>query len=165
MKKNTTRTEMILSVSAIIIALASICISLWEGIMLRNHYRLSVRPNLEIVFNGGYQSFGYNVVNSGLGPAIITKMVISVDNQKIDHSSLMGLKNLAEKLDLAERNFSHDAIDSGVTLSAGENKVLFGCKFIDTDNREELLTKIYSRITIELVYSSMYKEQFKCKFP
>jgi hypothetical protein len=157
--------DTILSVSAIIIAFTSICISIWEGMETRNHNRLSVRPKLEVFFNGGKDSFGYNVINSGLGPAIITKMKISIDGNKINSAGFSGFDEFINKLDLKGIDLSHSAIDSGITIIAGSSKIIIGCKFDKTDNRDKLLTNIFKRVSIALGYVSMYNEYFKCNFP
>jgi len=46
--KKTLPVELTLSISAMIIAISSIVISLWEGITMRNHYHLSIQPRLDI---------------------------------------------------------------------------------------------------------------------
>ena len=68
--------DKIVSYSAIIIAMASIFVANWQGIETRNHNRLSVRPKLEIIFESGKDSFGYYLLNNGLGPAIVTEKTI-----------------------------------------------------------------------------------------
>ena len=42
--------DTVVSLSAIIIAIASIVVTIWQGIENRNHNRLSVRPKLAINF-------------------------------------------------------------------------------------------------------------------
>ena len=78
--------ETILSSSAIIIALASICISIWESKMMREHYHLSVRPQLEYSFSLEDSSAIFYLYNNGIGPAIITSRDYFVDGQYIDDS-------------------------------------------------------------------------------
>jgi hypothetical protein len=120
---------------------------------------------LEIFFNGGKDSFGYNVINSGLGPASITEMNISIDGNNIVSAGFSGFDELINKLDLKDKFISHSAIDSGVTIISGGSKIIFGCKFDKTDDREKLLTNIYKRVSIKLGYVSMYNEYFQCNFP
>ena len=48
--KKALRVELTLSISAMIVAIASITISLWEGNTMRKHYHLSVMPRLNNSF-------------------------------------------------------------------------------------------------------------------
>jgi hypothetical protein len=158
-------TDTILSVSAITIAFASICISLWEGSETRRHNRLSVRPKLEVVFNAGKETFGYTVDNNGLGPAMITGMDLFVDGEKIRHTGFGGLDEFLDMMKLKERFLSRDAFGKGITLTAGSRKSILLFKKFNSDNTEELLKNIYLRVKIEITYASMYDEPFKCRFP
>jgi hypothetical protein len=163
MKKRTIDPNAILSVCAILIAFISICISVWEGMETRRHNRLSVRPKLELSFNAGKDNFGYNVVNNGLGPAVITGLTIRVDGQKADYSGY--LDDILAKMNLQGRLLKKSAIDSGSTIISGGNAAIFICKFQDNDDRETILKSVYSRISIQLNYASMYDEPFSCTIP
>jgi hypothetical protein len=129
----------------------------------RRHNRLSVRPKLELSFNAGKDNFGFNVVNNGLGPAVITGLTIRVDGQKADYSGY--LDDILGKMNLQGRLLKKSAIDSGSTLTAGGNAVIFICKFQDNDDREAILKNVYSRISIQMKYADMYDEPFFCSIP
>ena len=79
-KTNWSASDIVVSFSAMAIALASIIISIWQGIEMRRHNRLSVRPRLEIVYRVDDQWFGYILINNGLGPAVISSKTIFVDD-------------------------------------------------------------------------------------
>ncbi len=154
--------DRILSLSAILIALASISVAVWEGIETREHHRLSVRPKLEIFYNTSSTKFGYVVVNNGLGPAVITGKKIFVDGNKIKESGFSGYDTFLEKLDLTDRYAGNGAIDPGFTIKAGKSENIIIFKLNNPDEMETLLPKIYSRVQIEIEYKSMYGEMFKC---
>ena len=50
--------DTIVSFSAIVIAIASVVVTIWQGIETRKYNRLSVRPKLGISFESGKSSFG-----------------------------------------------------------------------------------------------------------
>ncbi len=106
MKKNIYKlsadTNTIVSFSAIIVAVASIFISTWQGMEIRKHNRLSVRPKLEIHFYINKQDFGYSLLNNGLGPANIIENKVLFNNVEIssnDPSSWYqsGLQQMAQE--------------------------------------------------------------------
>ncbi|NOX88762.1 MAG: hypothetical protein GXO77_07030 [Calditrichaeota bacterium] len=158
-------TDTIVSLSAIIIALASIVVTTWQGIETRKHNRLSVRPRLEIIFESGKNSFGYVLMNNGLGPAIITGKKIFVDGKEINYTGFSGYDEFIDKLGLNDRDLSHSGIYSGKTIRASERKNIFRIYLNERDDLKKLLPKIYSRVRIEISYKSMYNEPFICKIP
>ena len=157
--------EKILSISAIIIALASIFISIWEGIEIRKHNRLSVRPKLEISYNVAQNNFGYELINNGLGPAIIVEKKLFVDNKEIKASGFSGYDDFFEVLNLKDRLVMHGATGSGTTIRPSENENIFIFKFVENEDKERLISQIYNRVRIEISYKSMYDESFLCKVP
>ena len=81
--------ELTLSISAMIIAIASIAISIWEGIIMRNHYHLSIQPQLNYSFEASYNHNDthmayYEIKNNGLGPAVITDIKYFIDKKIVD---------------------------------------------------------------------------------
>jgi hypothetical protein len=57
MKFKPLTSDHILSISAIVIALASICVTLWKGSEIRKHNRLSVLPKIQIAYSTSAESF------------------------------------------------------------------------------------------------------------
>jgi hypothetical protein len=158
-------TDKILSVSAIIIAIASIFVAIWQGIETRKHYRLSVRPKLQITFNVDKEKFGYIILNNGLGPATISGKKIFIDGEEMTNPGFSGYDELIDKLDFKNRQKSHSALNPGTTIKAGETKDIFLVNKEQNDNLHELLPAIYQRIAFEISYKSMYNEEFVYKFP
>lgn len=157
--------DRVLSISAIIIALVSIFVAVWEGLETRKHYRFSVQPQLELSYSSDLNYFGYVLLNNGLGPSIITGSKIFVDGEEINYSGFSGIDDFLIKLDLKDRYAGHETINIGKVLKAGsEIKIMF-FKFHETDNRESLVQQIYQRAAFEIEYESMYGEKFKCSFP
>ncbi len=157
--------EKVLSISAITIAVISIFVAVWESSEIRKHNRLSVRPKLEIYYNSSENLFGYVVANNGLGPAVITDKYIFIDGKEINYSGFSGYDELLEKLDLVDKYAGHGAINPGKTIIAGKNEYIIYFNLDESDDREILLPQIYSMVTIEIEYESIYGEAFKCKIP
>ena len=77
------KTDKILSISAIVVAVASIIISVWQGIENRHHNRLAVTPKLDISYTSRSNSFGFIVKNNGIGPAILNVRSIHFEDKEI----------------------------------------------------------------------------------
>ncbi|MBN2093380.1 hypothetical protein JW964_27395 [candidate division KSB1 bacterium] len=156
--------DKILSISAIVIALTSVCISIWEGMETRKHNRLSVRPKLEIVFSTTKDDFGYVLVNKGLGPAIISDRKIYIDGEEMKENGFTGFDDLISKLNLGQRHVTAiGTTGPGKMLRAGESEKIIKLEILPGDNLEKLLRAIYKRVEIEVSYVSMYQEPFISK--
>ena len=155
----------IVSLAAIVIAIASIVVTVWQGMETRRHNRLSVRPKLEIIFESGHDSFGYVLMNNGLGPATITGIELFIDGKQMQETGFSGYDELFEKLGMKNRKITHTGIYPGKTIKTNERQNIFKFYLTEKDDLDTLLPKIYSRIKIEIKYQSMYDEPFYCKFP
>ena len=161
-EKSYNSSERILSVSAIVIAVVSIVISVWEGIETRKHNRLSVMPKLEITYKRSGDNFGYIVTNNGLGPAIIISKKILVDGEEINYSGFSGIDDLLEKLNLQNRFIKQGVIDPGYTIRAGDQVQIVLFTLSGSQNAEELLMDVHNRVSIEIQYKSMYGDTYFC---
>ncbi len=157
--------DTIVSISAIIIALASIVVTTWQGIETRKHNRLSVSPKLELIFESGKNNFGYVLTNNGLGPSIITGKRIFIDGEEIRYTGFSGYEEFIDKLGLNDRDVSHGAIYPGRTIRANEKIHIIRFYLAKDDELEKILPEVYKRISIEISYKSMYDEEFICKIP
>jgi len=157
--------ETFVSFSAIIIALASIVVTIWQGIEIRKHNRLSVRPKLEITFKLDKNSFGYFLTNNGLGPAILTYKKLFVDDKEVQYTGFSGYDDFINKLGLNDHKVSHSGIYPGKTIKADEKVCIIRFYLKEKDAVETLLPKIYNLVDIEIGYKSMYDESYICKIP
>ena len=153
--------ELTLSISAMIIAIASITISIWEGSTMRKHYHLSVMPRLNDAFTVDDSSSTNNastifiINNNGLGPAVIVSREYFVDGNKIDDS-----KNHFSVILDSTPNFDNTAgasflsISKGSTISAGENLKVFGLFFSDRESFYRQRMKLHDRLSFNIKYES-----------
>jgi hypothetical protein len=69
----------ITAICAVIVAVAALGVSVWEGIANRQHSRLSVRPLLHLeFFNTDVRDVTVTLENNGPGPAIIVEYEVSL---------------------------------------------------------------------------------------
>jgi hypothetical protein len=167
MKRKQTKfnADRILSVSAIVIALASVGVSVWEGYETRLHNRLSVRPKIEIIGDVEQTCFGLAILNNGLGPAVIRDNNILLDGKPFDRRGLGGLDVLLDSLGLPGRLAAKGVLDAGTTVPSGDRENLFFLNRQATDDLAAIIDKIEKRVRIEIHYTSMYGERFDCVWP
>ena len=159
--------DRIISYSAIVVALASMVVSVWQGAETRKHNRLSVRPRIGISFDVSHTSWGYSVKNNGLGPAIVTGKVISVDGDDVSRGGFSGYEGLYDKLELNDFRIRENSIGPGTTIQSGEVEPLIQFRFDEMDEiqKQAFIQSMYHRISIKIEYRSMYNEDFVCSIP
>ena len=160
--------ELTLSLSAMIIAIASITISIWEGNTMRKHYHLSVMPRLNNSFSVDDSSVSskaranFEIRNNGLGPAVIISREYFVDGKKIDDS-----KNHFSVIILQALNFDNIAgstfksISKGLIIPAGNNLKLFGLFFTSREAFYKQRMKLHDRFSFIIKYESLYGERYE----
>jgi len=159
------RRDMILSLSALATAVLSICVTVWLGMETRHHNRLSVRPRLDITFNAGSHSLGYEVVNHGLGPALVTSVRVQVDGREQTGDGPRGYGDLLRVVGAVPQDLVMDAFGAGSMLPAGEARRLFAVRMDGPAGRDSLIRAVYGRTAVEIRYQSMYGEDFRSALP
>jgi hypothetical protein len=78
----------ITAICSLIIALAAVTVTVWQGAITRRHSRLSVRPLLAVKSDRFFDDVGATVMisihNCGLGPAIIRDRFFRIDGKRSD---------------------------------------------------------------------------------
>ena len=161
--------DTVVSFSAIVVAIASIVVTVWQGIEMRKHNRLSVRPRLEITYEVNKKGFGYVLKNNGLGPAVVTSKKFFVDGKEVQEDGFSGYDVFIEKLGLKNRQVVYTGIFPGKTITAGAKLdiIRFFWKEGETVDSllQTLLPQVYNRISLEIGYKSMYNEMFVARIP
>jgi hypothetical protein len=76
--------ETVVAICAVVIALASLGVSVWQAHVTRQHNRHSVRPVLQLhrgVHEGARS--GIKLVNVGLGPAVVVSTRVTLDGEVV----------------------------------------------------------------------------------
>ena len=160
--------EKIMSISAIIIAVASIVVTIWEGQEIRHHNRLSVRPKFEIFFspNSEKNSMSWIIANNGIGPGFYKYSKIFVDNveHKLNYASTIGeISKVLQGDDVYISDIS--SFNPGLTIKSGDTKRILSLDLKDNGKPTKEFWKIHDRLKFEIGYESMYNELFICKYP
>jgi hypothetical protein len=150
----------ITALSAVAVALASLTVSVWTGLLTRRHNRLSVTPHVRVNFSHRPgEHVKVTLSNSGIGPAVIKGMRTWVDGQVVSSTEAAGLVDALPKAGLSGEFYAFTFFE-GDALSPGEEKVLieFG---VDGEGAEagQKLRAALARVGLMIEYESMYGDR------
>lgn len=154
-KKSKINYEMIMAISAIIVSISALCVSVFQVRLLEKQVKLSVIPRLDIGFGNmeTEYSLGISVSNNGLGPAIIEAVEISYKGKS--------LKNWNE----FKYEVTGDSINTADTLSTAKlynRAIISGSIFrifgLTSKKNYQKILNAREYIRIRIVYKSLYDE-------
>lgn len=152
--------------AVLIIAIVGAVIALIEVHLNRRHNRLSVKPIL-VFSRGDDETAGvirHTLSNKGMGPAVITKRQMLLDDTPIDWPALQTEdRALLERLQLTKPNKYHfNKLYVGTAISPGDTTdVLFlatQCTGAELDEAHQQNVAALKRLNIKLTYASIYGE-------
>ena len=169
------RLQVLANVLTILVALAAIGLSIWEGMENRLHNRLSVLPHLERVessYREGVEdstyTLKYALYNSGLGPAVLQNVLVYKDSIPIFNAiesgkyiDFAGVIDELEALPFYVSIFTQSR-RAGEMLQAGEEHLLMQLETpVLKDNRGLSTTQIVreqvlDRYSLVFCYCSIY---------
>ncbi|WP_421107324.1 hypothetical protein [Streptomyces sp. NEAU-S77] len=144
----------LVAVCATVIALVSLAVSVHESRAARRHNRLSVRPLLQFqqTWQPGKRS-GLKLTNSGLGPAVIVKTVLSVDGNSLGEYNKPNVDVIRDMLPFrptvitfAEKGFTRTDFDA----------YLLSVPVYDPESHGAFKEMLTQRVSLEIWYESLY---------
>ncbi|PPC84922.1 MAG: hypothetical protein CTY37_09235 [Methylotenera sp.] len=152
-----------------VIALCALGATFWQGYLSRRHNRLSVKPHIEIAigFNFIQQEYYINMLNNGLGPALITKIQLLVDGVEVDtQTSEVFCDVISEVFHLYRYKQNYLIISGSYMMKPSEEKTFLKVEILDSLNSfpiidSEEIHNVNSRLKVKIGYESMYGEKFK----
>lgn len=159
------RFDIIISISAMLVSLATFGIYFYQTKIIREDSRASVYPHLEIVrrYNNDKEPFIISVRNVGIGPAFLKKMEInykgktySSDDLKLSRSCLP-FSFLRQILPADSLPYVGNGPNLPIVIPAGESEM-----FIRLNDKNEkviaMMVDIFDNARIKVCYSSVYKD-------
>ena len=155
--------ESIAGITSSIIALCALAITLWQAHVTRQHNKLSVKPYITTwSHNENQQGFyAVDILNNGIGPALIRKFQIFVDGHEIKGQSL----ELIEKaLGVLFPNYTYNSykayLSEGYMMAPKENRNLVKIQFLGSNFPSPVeIEHATKRVKILIEYESIYKEK------
>jgi hypothetical protein len=152
--------DKIVSLSAILISLATMSIYLYQTHLIRKQQSASVMPYLLIGASSHNENhFSIEVVNNGLGPAFVEEVNVIFRGKKYKNSDLpQFFFNYNPQKDTL--NFSYGSIISGMLVSSG--KTIINIQANDKKSTIKMKEYFWSKgiLDVEIIYASIYGEKW-----
>ena len=153
--------DTVIAISAAVIALASLFVSIWSAAVTRKHNRLSVTPHLKVdCFHSPNEPIKITLINNGLGTAIIKRFTVCLDGVPVSGVEAAGLSEALPRIGLVGGFYAYTPATDDA-LSAGEQMVILSFAVPDHDPKEMgALRASLARIAFRIHYESMYGDTF-----
>jgi hypothetical protein len=145
--------SIVVAICATVIAVLSLAVSVGEARATRRHNRITVRPFLELRVDLRQDGkAGLQLINAGLGPAAITRTVLSLDGQSLGEYGEESVNVLRSKLSVRP-----SAVTFRKTLlAAGYDQFLLSIGPFDRARHAEFADLLRHRLGLEIHYESLY---------
>ncbi|MFJ6432133.1 hypothetical protein [Streptomyces sp. NPDC091416] len=149
--------DMVTAVAAVVVALGSLWVSYTQARDSRRHSRQSVRPMLHMRRVKEYEGTeaGLNVINAGLGPAIVTSSVVRLDGEVIGQWDYHTQQRILGLGLLPTRPKAH-SLRPGAVVLAGQSTFLLSVDEFSDDQHGWFWDLVTRRLMIEVRYESLY---------
>lgn len=151
--------EIVTAISTVIVAMVAVGVSVWQGFVARRHNRLSVTPTIR--FDTYLDTSKLLLINTGVGPAIIEKMIVTVDGKNVEEYEL--LHAAFRRLGIQGADWITYQPDRREAMAVGEKIVLFERPEIDVEFQQRI-NEALRRLEIHIFYESIYKDSFSAKW-
>lgn len=143
--------ETFIALAALVVSVSAVAVGIYEAALQRRHDRAEVWPHLELSTFTTPNGASLSVENTGIGPAIIKSVVITVDGKRAGHwddvlTMLLGHAPTAP--------FSHSTIAESA-LRPGDKVMMLGLP--NGDMPSDFWTSVH-RIAVVVCYSSVFDE-------
>ena len=145
--------SIVVAICATVIAVLSLAVSVYEARATRRHDRISVRPFLELrVGLRQGSTAGLQLINAGLGPAAITKTVLTLDGKPLGEFSEASVNILRGKLSIRPAAVTFRK----TILATGYDQFLLSVEPFDRTEHAEFADLVKYRLGMEVHYESLY---------
>lgn len=156
--------ELIVGASSVLIALCALFTAIWQAIQSRKHNKISFRPHLASWSHSRSNQgiFAVDLMNNGLGPALIKSFVIKVDGKSIPGKGVEPMEKALKVLFPKERyQAEFEFLGKNHAMPAQNKCRVMAIKFLDDQAPSaEKFEKTLDKSDLEVEYESFYGERF-----
>lgn len=146
--------DTITAMCAVVIAVASLVVSVYQAHATRQHNRHSVRPILQLhrSWHAGGRA-GIRLINSGLGPAVIVDSTLAVDDEVIGVWNKPSVDRVRDRLSVRP---SAVTFNQGEVIATDYEEYLLSVASYDPQHHADVADLINRRLTLTIRYESLY---------
>jgi len=151
---------------AVVMALSSLLVAIWQGRLMLIHNKLSVKPLLVWTRRTSHDdhsiTLNFSIRNVGIGPAIIKNRICKCNGESIQVLSNGNVKIIIDRLlgdsvRYVVRHHGLPAIDSAIP--AGNESVIASIQLLHTDDASLELAESLLTLHVSFTYVSLYGDQ------
>lgn len=152
--------DTVVAVSAVVIAVASLGVSLWQARSTRQHNPHSVRPvlQLHLGIHDGARS-GIRLINVGLGPAVVVRTLVRLDGEVIGRWDRASADTIRTGL---TTHLNAVTFGENEVLAAGYSEYLLSLPTYDASTHELIKDLLDRRLAVTIHYESLYGGEGFC---
>lgn len=154
----------ITGICSVVIALCALGYTIWQGKQAQKHNKLSFRPHLTTWSHrdSSKGSYAVEIINNGLGPALIESFTIKIDNKVIAGTGLEPIEKALKILFPNHKYQSHHAyMGNGYSMAPKERCTVMSIQFIEPQSlTQEAIEHTLDRADLIIRYKSFYEEEF-----
>lgn len=145
--------SVVVAICATVIAVLSLAVSVYEARATRRHNRIYVRPFLELRVGLSQGSkAGLQLRNAGLGPAVITRTVPTLDDELLGDFGEASVNMLRSKLSVRPA-----AVTFRRTILASDyDQFLLSVESFDRTEHAQFADLLRHRLGLQIHYESLY---------
>ncbi len=166
-------TNTIIATASVVIAGCALLFTAWQGMETRKHNKLSVRPILtgetfdaeRYSVEKDIRRVSLEIINSGIGPAIIKSFVLIFDDEEIARNDvnaycnfmkqkLRGMKGIKGVEDIDKLGLGF--LMCGSVMKEGDRQMIWDIKYINKDDPQNDNIATLYKITLIVEYQSVY---------
>jgi hypothetical protein len=140
---------MITALTAVVIGIGAVGVSLYETTLVRQQLKGSAWPNIEGGFTYNEHGFRYFLTNSGVGPARIRHAEVTVDGEPVGD-----WQEFFERLGLEVNRYATSYVARGALPPGAVDEILV----LGPEQPVDKLYSLQSRVGISLCYCSVYDD-------
>jgi hypothetical protein len=152
----------VVAYGAAVVALAALGVSVWQGILTRDHNRLSVLPVLFAYsdFTLGAEGSGLFIANRGGGPAILNSSTVSLEGKKPQNMTDEGWQAIMRDSGMSLKAGTISwRFEPGAVIDAHDPILVLRLDNGETvDELSALKQFVEADLRLELCYCSLYRE-------
>ncbi|MFE9927395.1 hypothetical protein [Streptomyces sp. NPDC005533] len=148
------KAETVTAICAVVIAVASLVVSVYQTRAMRQHNRHSVRPILQL--HRGWPAggrAGIRLINSGLGPAVIVGSTLTVDGEVIGAWNEPGVDRVREGMTVRP---SAVTFNEPEIIATDYEQYLLSVPSYSPQEHAEVADLINGRLALTIHYESLY---------
>ncbi|MBI4911141.1 MAG: hypothetical protein HY823_00240 [Acidobacteria bacterium] len=153
--------ELKISITSLVVSFCAMATGVIQSVIQRRHHNLMVRPYLDqLRIKNGHTPYYWEIVNCGLGPAIITNFVVVIGTKVLKFPEIDQIESELRTIGIPLKNGIGNLSKNSI-IRTGEN-----IRLLEFDQEEILpYSGILNHIRWEIGYSCAYGTKFTLVFP